>query len=206
MHVGSAFGTVIALCGTYIAKGDGGSTRAYGWTGLAGSFGGLYAGHLLAQSQPYSLGDGTILAVTGALGLYIPPALAAAGAVDDKRVIAGLAAAGSLGGLWLGNRLTAKRDVGAGHALLIGLGTLSGELVGLGVSQLAAANKHDGRAALWAGSIGSAAGFAVSWWMLADDAPGSGSPIPVRVSLNPSALLPLPGAPPLPLITASADF
>ncbi len=194
MHVASAFGTALGLGTAYLVEGDGGRMGPYGWLGLAGSAAGLWAGHLMGTAQSYSTGDGTLVAVTGAMCGHVAHAAIYAAGVRDHKAWVGSAMGGAAAGLILGHRLTSDRDLGAGQATLIGLGTLSGELSG---------QTGNGKALLTLGATGAAAGFAVSWWLLADEIPDRSSPLPGRLSLYPAALA---AKAPLPAVTVSASF
>lgn len=169
--VNSEFGVAVGLASAF-SSGTG-SSRAYGVCGLAGSAIGFHAGSFLASRQNYSLGDASLLQVTGLLGAYVPVSALQAAGISGAKSLVNAGILGAVSGLAFGDWLTRDRDISEGQAFLAGLGTASGGLLGLGVVYLARPNDLNPRLNSAATAIGACAGLGLTWWITRDDAPSS---------------------------------
>lgn len=142
--------------------------RLLGGLGLAGAAGGVLVGNYMSQQQHYTGGDASILATTAALGATLPLcALAAAQpSVINIRVASGVMLAGTVLGMWAGDRLVLGKDFRGSQATIATLATVGGALLGMGIG-LAVQEPRVGYAASW---ICAAGGFAYAYTVYADEA------------------------------------
>jgi len=185
-------------------------SRTWGWTGLAGSVAGLYAGHLMARAQTYSIADADLVGITGLLGAYAAPAFLYVAGFEHGKSLTAAALAGGVTGIALGHVLTSDQDLDGNRVLLIGLGSISGGCIGLGVTYLARGNRDAAGPFLAASAAGAATGFVLAWWGTADRvAPAPGAPgRGARLRVAPENALALMGGPfpPAPLVVLEASF
>lgn len=160
--------------------------RLLGGLGLAGAVGGVFVGKYLSQQQNYTGGDASILATSAALGATLP--LCALAAMQpsgiDVRVTAGVMVAGTVLGMWAGDRLVLGKDFRGSQATIATLSTLGGALLGMGIG-IAVQEPRVGYAAAW---ICAAAGFAYAYSGYADEASALHLHGDLRVQLNPASL------------------
>ena len=158
------FGLGAALVGDDTG-GDAGRARVVGGTSLLGSLAGMYLGHRLGRTDRYTEGDARIYFQTAAQGANLMGSFLSVdefpGARTSSLLITGSAVAGGL----LGRRLVRDRDFTATQGNLVALGSLAGSLLGL-----AATLESDETATAIAQSLGSAAGFGVTYGLLEGDA------------------------------------
>jgi len=210
LTVMSAFGLGLGLTSAYFYGPFGDRPRTWGWAGLAGSAAGLSAGYLMARRQSYSIADADLVGITGLLGAYAAPAFLYACGIRHGKSVAAASLAGGAAGIVLGHVLTADRDLDGNQILLIGLGSVSGGCIGLGVTYLTRRDRSAAGPFLAYSAAGAAAGFALSWWGVVDraapapQAPGRS----VRLRVAPESALALMGAPfpPGPIAVLEASF
>jgi len=203
MMVASEFGLVGGLGAAFLAGTGERTSRAYGIAGLAGSAGGLWAGHYLAGRRNYSLGDASLLQVTGGLGAFIPIALLKSFGVNGSKELVAAGLTGAVSGFSLGDWLASDRDLTEGQTFLLGLGTASGGLLGLGIAYVARPNDPNQRLFFAASGVGAAAGLAVTWRLIRDDMQLT---VPVGGMVIRTFPANLMSARPLPLLTAEVRF
>jgi hypothetical protein len=212
MTIMSGFGLGFGLSAAYLYGGGSidSRPRTWGWAGLAGSATGLCAGYLMARGQSYSISDADLVCITGLLGAYAAPAFLYAGGVRHGKSLTAAALAGGASGIVLGHGFNSDRDLDGNQVLLIGLGSVSGGCIGLGVTYLTRKDRSAAGPFLAYSAAGAAAGFALAWWGVVDrtahapQAPGWH----VRLRIAPENALALMGArfPPAPLAVLDATF
>lgn len=141
---------------------------------LAGAGLGLAAGKWLSDRQPYTRGDAYVLETAGWLGTYLVLSGAHIAGVRDGDGTVTAAMTGSVAGLAAGHHLVRGEEFGTGQGVLVGLSTLAGGLVGLGIAYLAHSEdaSDDAMVNLFLGlsSLGAAGGF----WVMYDAYEGGG--------------------------------
>jgi hypothetical protein len=146
---------------------DAGSRAAAGLA-VAGSGAGLAIGRALADRRPYAPGDVSVLTTGGLLGAYTAIAVMDWTGTERSRAYTAAAMAGGLAGFTAADRLVRHTDFPEGQGRLIGLGTVAGGLVGLGLAYLVTGDEADDATLfLTASSLGALAGFAVTYGALA---------------------------------------
>lgn len=129
---------------------------------LLGAAAGLTLGNYMQNRYSYTVGDIYMQRSLGFLGAYVPVAIALIAETEDAKVVTGLAAAGSIGGLALGHHIAENNDYTASQGRLIALGQIAGGLLGLGTGYLISSDNSDSYKVLLTGSvIGSIGGFAL---------------------------------------------
>jgi len=142
-----------------------GRPRVLGGTSLLGSLAGLYLGHRLGRTDRYTEGDARIYFQTAAQGANLMGSFLSVDAFPDARpsslLLTGATAAGGL----LGRRLVRDRNFTGTQGNLVALGSVAGSLLGLAVTL-----ESDETASAIAQSLGSAAGFGVTYGLLEGEA------------------------------------
>ena len=143
---------------------DDGQERAVAATVLVGSAGGLIAGDLLTNRQPYTRGDAFILEGAGLLGAYLPIAALDLFDVEAGKTYTAVSMAGSVAGLALAHQsLVRGKDFSTGEGILVQLGTVGGALVGAGIAYLLSSDRGDETLFLTSSAIGALGGFAYTY-------------------------------------------
>ncbi|PLX24545.1 MAG: hypothetical protein C0599_01940 [Salinivirgaceae bacterium] len=129
-------------------------------TTLLGAATGITFGNYMRKKYTYTAGDVYMQRSLGFLGAYVPVAISLIGEVEDAKVVTGVAALGSIGGLTLGHYIAQNNDYTAGQGRLIALGQTAGGLVGLGAGYLIS-SENDNAYKVWLGGsvLGSVGGF-----------------------------------------------
>ncbi len=110
---------------------------------IVGSAAGMLTGAALAQDEPYTKGDGRVLRAAGLLGI------AAAFSFNDlfneqaKDKTEAALIAGPIAGVAAGHLITKGKDFSSEQGTIVFLHTLTGGLLGLGVSQIVANASDD---------------------------------------------------------------
>jgi hypothetical protein len=161
-----------------------------GWSslGLLGSFGGMFVGNAMANSQYYTRGDATVVTNTTILGYLVPlSALVVADANNSgKSLWWGLTLSGATLGTITGALLVKNEDFTSSHGTYITLSTLAGDLFGSGLGYLISGNndQNTGKVVFGLGTVGAIAGFAIMYGSLKDEAavPGTRGALDFNVS------------------------
>jgi hypothetical protein len=170
MTVGGWFGLGIGATASVLTFGDiedfdeieEGDTelRTMAAMSLVGSIGGIYAGNRLAQRDDYTLGDASVLASVGLLGLY--NGLAITTLLDPSfKGGAALLLAGTSAGLVTGYALTRTTNFTTSQANYIDLGMGAGLLLGAAVGEIGGSD--DETLGIVASALGATVGFAVMY-------------------------------------------
>lgn len=138
-------------------------SQAISGTILLGSTIGLWSGKMLAQHQPFTRGDASILNGTGLLGAYLPLALVDAIDPDNEKAYTAAAVLGGITGLGLGNALVRGRDFSTAQGNYVRLSELAGGLLGLGLAYLVSSDENDNSTFYLASS---AAGATAGFWLM----------------------------------------
>jgi hypothetical protein len=184
---GAALGAVIQLDA---------SASYYAAFALVGSAGGYIVGTALANSEPYTRGNASVLGTAGLFGAYVVAAPVASalsygdGGEGPARGVLVSGMLGNAGGLYLGNTLMKGKHFSTAEGNYVILSTTAGWLVGAGLGMLITSGSTQGSP--WALTIptvlGSAAGFGI---MVSSLGKGSGSSHNTgwNVNFNPGALM-----------------
>lgn len=142
-----------------------GRTRVLGGTSLLGSLAGMYLGHRLGRTDRYTEGDARLYVQTAAQGANLMGSFLSVDEFPDARASSLLLTGATVAGGLLGRRLVRDRDFTGTQGNLVALGSVAGSLLGLAVTL-----ESDETAAAIAQSLGSAAGFGVTYGLLEGDA------------------------------------
>jgi hypothetical protein len=138
---------------------------------LLGSAGGMIAGNVLSNQQPYTRGDAIVLEGAGLLGAYIPIAALDLFGVEGGKTYDAASMLGSVAGLALAHgSLLRGKDFTTGQGVLIQLGTLGGALTGAGIAYLLSSSRADGTLFLTSSAIGAVGGFAITYSLFSKEA------------------------------------
>jgi hypothetical protein len=161
--LGLAVGT--AVLGEEDPGNDEGQTRVLGGTSLLGSLAGMYLGHRLGRTDRYTEGDARIYFQTAAQGANLMGSFLSVDEFPDARASSLLLTGATVAGGLLGRRLVRDRNFTGTQGNLVALGSVAGSLLGLAVTL-----ESDETATAIAQSLGSAAGFGVTYGLLEGDA------------------------------------
>lgn len=157
--------------------------RTFSAFGLAGATAGWVVGKLLTDSRSYTSGNASVYAVSGLIGTYLPIAFVSAFEPDvSAQVLTSILAAGTIGGLIVGDQIVYNRRLSGAQGTTATLATLGGAMIGIGSGILIGTDK----AIILAPAIGSAAGLGLSLLSMEDMPLGLGSNVNFQV--NPFAL------------------
>lgn len=117
--------------------------RGVAATLLLGSGLGIAGGYYAGKRRNYSDGDVYIVEVAGLLGTYLAATPLILFEPDDPRLVAGTLLAGASAGFLLGDRMVLGKEASKGQGMLIGLGTITGGLVGMGMGFLLSPENSD---------------------------------------------------------------
>lgn len=142
-----------------------GRPRVLGGASLLGSLAGMYLGHRLGRTDRYTEGDARIYFQTAAQGANLMGSFLSVDDFPDARASSLLLTGATVAGGLLGRRLVRDRDFTGTQGNLVALGSVAGSLLGLAVTL-----ESDETATAVAQSLGSAAGFGVTYGLLEGDA------------------------------------
>ena len=153
------------------------SLRAIFALELLGAIGGSIGGKFYADARHLTWGDASVVQMGGFVGAYaaaVPLVLAES---EEVRLYAALTILGSLGGIFLGDRLVIGRDYDAGQGFLVTGGTIAGAAFGAGLGFAFTESTSDDtsvKVMVTAGVLGAGAGYALT--ALLSRAPAEGAP------------------------------
>jgi hypothetical protein len=183
------FGLALGACGL-LDFFHSGQERAAATTVLLGSAGGMIAGNLLTNHQPYTRGDAFVLEGAGLLGAYIPIAALDLFGVEGGKTYEAASMLGSVAGLALAHgSLLRGKDFTTGQGVLVQLGTLGGALTGAGIAYLFSSSRGDGTLFLTSSAIGALGGFALTYSLFSKDAQTREGSSSWNLNLFPGGLL-----------------
>jgi hypothetical protein len=174
--VGLGLGTV--LIGSDDIEGAG-AARTLGGSALVGSLGGMYLGHRLGRTGRYTEGDARIYGQSIGQGVNLMGSFLSLGEYPSVRPTVLLLTGSAVGGGVLGNLLVRDRDFTGFEGNLVALGATAGSLLGLALSI-----QTDGEGAAVLQSLGSAAGFGLTYAVLQGDARRRAAPTTSALDLN----------------------
>ena len=158
-------GLGVALIGEEDPGDDTGQTRVLGGTALLGSLAGMYLGHRMGRTDRYTEGDARLYVQTAVQGANLMGSFLSVDEFPDARTSSLLLTGSAVAGGLLGRRLVRDRDFTGTQGNLVALGSVAGSLLGLAVTL-----ENDETATAIAQSLGSAAGFGVTYGLLEGDA------------------------------------
>lgn len=171
--LGFGVGSGVAFLADLYDRGD---ERAVGALMLGGSAGGFLLGNAMANAQPYTAGDASVVGATALLGGFVPLFFAELidpdGDNTDGKIHVGGVMLGATGGMLIGGELVRGKDFTNSQATYIGLGEAAGGLLGLGISYLLASENGAGNisAYLGASSAGAVGGYALLYNLMSPQA------------------------------------
>ena len=137
------------------------------WTygsALVGSAGGFLAGALLARDEPYTKGDGRVLLAAGLLGIGAAFSFNDVFNTGSEDKTEAALIAGPVVGVAAGHLLTRGKDFSSEQGTIVFLHTLTGGLLGLGISQMVnTANDNDEDFAIVYVTAGGAGAFLLGY-------------------------------------------
>ncbi|MEF8796236.1 MAG: hypothetical protein V5A48_07280, partial [Salinivenus sp.] len=167
--IGAGFGA--ALLGEDDVDDDAGRARVFGGTALLGSLAGMYLGHRMGRTDRYTEGDARIYVQTAVQGANLVGSFLSVDEFPNARTSSLLLTGSAVAGGLLGRRLVQDRDFTGTQGNLVALGSVAGSLLGLAVTL-----ESDETATAIVQSLGSAAGFGVTYGLLEGDARGQAGP------------------------------
>jgi len=185
--VGGDFGIGYGLGFAHIAELD---DQALWGSILLGSGAGLFIGNLIAQDQNYTRGDSYVLSTSGLLGAYIPIAIIDIAGGEGKSFSTASMIGATLG-LWAGTNFVEGKDFSTGHGRLVGLGTLVGGAVGVGLAYLMTSDGDNSGLFLTSSAVGAAGGFWIMYNSFSEKAQTTKADLSWNFSVDPTGLLAL---------------
>ncbi len=176
-------------------------------TFLASSTAGLIIGNHIAKKGYYTQGDASVLGSTAMLGAYLPAAtlLAFAPDSDDGKIYTLAASIGSIGGLYIGDKIAQKYDFSNRQGVIISLAELAGGLAGFGVGSLIEYGEPTGISAISAG-VGALAGLYFMTKKYTKNENQEDKNLTFKVNFNPMGLASVKSNYATPMINASIRF
>jgi|GEM_PF-1759423 len=176
-------------------------------TFLASSTAGLIIGNNIAKKGYYTQGDASVLGSTAMLGAYLPAATLSAldPDSDDGKIYTLAASLGSIGGLYIGDKIAQKYDFSNRQGVIISLAELAGGLAGFGVGSLIEYGEPTGVSAISAG-VGALAGLYFMTKTFTKDKNQEDKNLSFKVNFNPMGLASVKSNYATPMINASIRF
>jgi hypothetical protein len=183
------------------------ASRLVPLTFLASSAAGLIIGNNIAKKGYYTQGDASVLGSTAILGAYLPVAALTAFSPDsDNGKIYTLAASlGSIGGLYIGDKIAQKYDFSNRQGVIISLAELAGGLTGFGVGSLLNQGEPNAVNAITAG-LGALAGLYFMTKNYTKDKNQEDKNLSFRINFNPMGLASVKSNYATPMVNASIRF
>jgi hypothetical protein len=183
------------------------ASRLVPLTFLASSAAGLILGNNIAKKGYYTQGDASVLGSTAMLGAYLPAATLSAFAPDsdDGKIYTFAASLGSIGGLYIGDKIAQKYDFSNRQGIIISLAELAGGLTGFGVGSLLNQGEPNAVNAITAG-LGALAGLYFMTKTYTKDKNQEDKNLSFRINFNPMGLASVKSNYATPMINASIRF
>ncbi len=169
IRYGGLFGMMDGLGLAFVAD-NSASPSLWAGLSLAGSAGGFAAGTTMANSQPYTRGNASVVLTAGLFGTIIPPLIYASAISYNTNTFPTSpfilsAIAGNIGGVLLANSLMVGKQFSNGEGTAVILGTTVGTAIGWGIGFIITSSGRFNNSP-WAFTlpvaIGTAAGFGIS--------------------------------------------
>lgn len=176
-------------------------------TFLASSAAGLIIGNNIAKKGYYTQGDASVLGSAGLLGAYLPVAALSAFSPDSDngKIYTFAASLGSIGGLYIGDKLAKKYDFSNRQGIIISLAELAGGLTGFGVGSLLNQGEPNAVNAVTAG-VGALAGLYFMTKNYTKDKNQEDKNLTFRINFNPMGLASIKSNYATPMVNASIRF
>ncbi len=174
-------------------------------TFLASSAAGLIIGNNIAKKGYYTQGDASVLGNAGFLGAYMPAAVLSAFEPENDKLYTLAASLGSIGGLYVGDRIAKKYDFSNRQGIVISLAELAGGLTGFGIGSLIEYGEPTGVSAISAG-LGALAGFYFMTKKYTKDENQEDKNLTLRINFNPMGLASIKSNYATPMLNASIRF
>jgi hypothetical protein len=152
---------------------------------LIGSAVGIVTGSVMTSRESYSSGDANVLRATALLCGYLPVAALGIAETGNGRDVALAAMIGGALGIGLGHSFVSGKDFSTSQGAYIGLSTLGGGLIGLGI---AAITNADSKVYLALSSVGAAAGFSTMYSAYSPLARASAETAGLELSIHPESI------------------
>ena len=190
LGVGGDFGFGIGVAAPFAFNYEN-KNRVYAASMLIGTGTGFVAANYLSGKDHYTQGDAFVIRGAGMMGSYV--SLSAMNLIQPKneRWYAGIFIAGSLSGLYLGNRLVDEKDFTPAQGTFIEIGQLAGWLTGLGIAYLIQdpAKSDNSRLFMTMSAIGGMSGYTLMYRSFADKAQKKATKSSWNLRLTPQNLL-----------------
>lgn len=174
-------------------------------TFLASSVAGLMIGNNIAKKGYYTQGDAGVLYSTAALGAYLPVALLTSFLPENGKLYSFAGTLGSIGGLYIGDKIAQKYDFSNRQGVIISLAELAGGLTGFGVGSLLNHGEPNALNAITAG-VGALAGLYFMTKNYTKEKNQEDKNLSFRINLNPIGLTSINSNYATPLVNASIRF
>ncbi len=174
-------------------------------TFLASSAAGLIIGNNIAKKGYYTQGDASVLGSTALLGAYLPAAVLSAFEPENEKLYSFAASLGSIGGLYIGDKLAQKYDFSNRQGIVISLAELAGGLTGFGIGSLIEYGEPTGVSAISAG-LGALAGLYFMTKNYTKDKNQEDKNLTFRINFNPMGLVSIKSNYATPMLNASIRF
>ena len=190
LGVGGDFGFGIGVAAPFALNYEN-KNRVYAASMLIGTGTGFVAANYLSGKDHYTQGYAFVIRGAGMMGSYV--SLSAMNLIQPKneRWYAGIFIAGSLSGLYLGNRLVDEKDFTPAQGTFIEIGQLAGWLTGLGIAYLIQdpAKSDNSRLFMTMSAIGGMSGYTLMYRSFADKAQKKAAKSSWNLRLTPQNLL-----------------
>ncbi len=174
-------------------------------TFLASSAAGLIIGNNIAKKGYYTQGDASVLGNAGFLGAYMPAAVLSAFSPENEKLYTLAASLGSIGGLYVGDKIAQKYDFSNRQGIIISLSELAGGLAGFGIGSLIEYGDPTGLSAISAG-VGALAGLYFMTKTFTKDKNQEDKNLSFKVNFNPMGLASVKSNYATPMVNASIRF
>jgi hypothetical protein len=174
-------------------------------TFLASSAAGLIIGNNIAKKGYYTQGDASVLGNAGFLGAYMPAAVLSAFSPENDKLYTLAASLGSIGGLYVGDKIAQKYDFSNRQGIIISLSELAGGLAGFGIGSLIEYGEAKGISAISAG-LGALAGLYFMTKKYTKNENQEDKNLTLKVNFNPMGLASVKSNYATPMVNASIRF
>lgn len=174
-------------------------------TFLASSAAGLIIGNNIAKKGYYTQGDASVLGNAGFLGAYMPAAILSAFEPENDKFYTLAASLGSIGGLYVGDKIAQKYDFSNRQGIIISLSELAGGLAGFGIGSLMEQGEPTGISAISAG-LGALAGLYFMTKKYTKNENQEDKNLTFKINFNPMGLASVKSNYATPMVNASVRF